>query len=197
MKSTSRRLGSVMHNERRHDVFLKGMSLLTTLPCLAEPGKIVVVGQPSRPLTDVLPFLNAMLPNVVAYSPAAGVMTLRRQPGFITLYPNKVYIIQVKDVDEGMVLLDAVRDLLNQVWARRMEIQPSAKPRQRPGFLDIWKLLPRLRCQLCGQAGCLAFAVRLAMGMARLGECPVLREPAYAGLRAQLQALVIEPGQTT
>ena len=29
-------------------------------------------------------------------------MTLRRQPGFITLYPDRVYITQVKDTDEGI-----------------------------------------------------------------------------------------------
>jgi ArsR family metal-binding transcriptional regulator len=175
------------------EALLSALTLVTTLPCLAEPGKIIVVARPSQLLSGVLPYINAVLPNVVSYSPAAGTMTLRRRPGFITLYPDKVYIIQVKDVDEGIVLLDALRDLLNQIWSRRDEIIPSAKARQRPGFLEIWKLLPRLRCQRCGQPGCLAFAVKLAMGLAMLDECPLLREQRYAGFHAQLQAIVGQP----
>jgi ArsR family metal-binding transcriptional regulator len=79
--------------------FLDALTLTRTLPCLAEPGKItpalaggarVVVARPSRTLDSVLPLIAAVAPNIISFNPAAGTLTLRRQPGFITLYPDQV-----------------------------------------------------------------------------------------------------------
>jgi ArsR family metal-binding transcriptional regulator len=172
------------------DCFVERLTLIQTLPCLADPGKIIVVGRPARSLAAVLPYINAILPNVLAYSPTAGTMTLRRQPGFITLYPDKVYITQVKDTQEGLTLLQALCDLLNQVWARRDEIVPLARPRKRPGMLDVWKLLPKSNCRVCGQQTCMAFAVGLLLGEARLRDCRPLLQPDAAGQYAALTAFL-------
>src|SRR3972149_6005558 len=45
--------------------FLDAITLTKMLPCLAEPGKIIVIGKPSRSLGDALPYLAA-LPNALA-----------------------------------------------------------------------------------------------------------------------------------
>jgi ArsR family metal-binding transcriptional regulator len=66
-------------------LYLKSITLTKILPCLAEPGKIIVIGEPSRKLDDVLPYL-ATLPNGIAYNPDTCTLTLRSQPGFISLY---------------------------------------------------------------------------------------------------------------
>ena len=115
------------------DRLVGAITLIRTLPCLADPGKIIVIGETDAPLDGVLPLLNAILPNIVSYHPFSGVMTLRRRPGLITLYPDKVMITQVADVEEGLALLAAMRDLLNQTWARRDEIQPKPEGRRCPG----------------------------------------------------------------
>jgi len=125
------------------DVLLEQLAFVTTLPCLAEPGKVVIVGRPSASLEAVLPYVNAVLPNVLAYQPAAATMTLRRQPGLISLYADKVYITQVKDAEEGLLLLDALCDLINKVWALRTTVTPSARPRRRAGAR---RLRARPRC---------------------------------------------------
>ncbi len=85
-------------------MFLDSIALTQTLPCLAEPGKIIVVGHPSRLLDEVLPYL-ATLPSIIAYNPVAHTLTFRRSPGFLTLYSDRVYITQVKDAEEGAQLL--------------------------------------------------------------------------------------------
>jgi ArsR family metal-binding transcriptional regulator len=81
--------------------FLDSLVLTKTLPCLAEPGKItpalaggarVVIAQPSRNLDGVLPLVAAVAPNIISFNPEAGTLTLRRQPGFITFYADKVMI---------------------------------------------------------------------------------------------------------
>ena len=139
------------------DPLVSAITLIRTLPCLADPGKIIVIGETDAPLDGVLPLLNAILPNVVSYHPFSGVMTLRRQPGLITLYPDKVMITQVADVAEGLALLAAMRDLLNQTWARRDEIQPGWKAAAYPGR---WTSTSCCREPLgaCGEATCTAFA---------------------------------------
>jgi len=79
-------------------MFLVAIFLIRALPCLAEPGKIIVIGKPSRPLADVLPYL-ATLPNIIAYNPQAHSLTFRRQPGFLTLYSDRVHITHDKDTE--------------------------------------------------------------------------------------------------
>ncbi len=162
------------------------ITLIRTLPCLADPGKLIVIGETGAAIDPVLPLLNAILPNVVSYHPFNGVMTLRRRPGLITLYPDKVMITQVADVEEGLALLAAVRDLLNQTWARRDEIQPRPEGRRVPRPLDVYELLPRSNCRACGEATCMAFAFGLLESHHRPDECPALAAPAFA---AQRQAL--------
>ena len=147
--------------------FLDSLMLTKTLPCLAEPGKIIVVAQPSRNLDGALPLVAAVAPNIISFNPAVGTLMLRRQPGFITFYPDKVMITQVKDTDEGLQLLSAVRDLINQCWDKRDTIQPVTAMRRAPRPLDVWTLLPQSNCKRCGEATCMAF-VRFP---AEIGGC--------------------------
>ena len=168
------------------DSLVSAITLIRTLPCLADLGKIIVIGETDAPLDGVLPLLNAILPNIVSYHPFSGVMTLRRRPGLITLYPDKVMITQVADIEEGLALLAAMRDLLNQTWARRDEIQPKPEGRRVPRPLDVYELLPRTNCRACGEATCMAFAFGLLERRHRPEECPPLADPTFA---AQNQAL--------
>ena len=116
--------------------------LVRTLPCLADPGKLIVIGETDATIDGVMPLLNAILPNVLSYHPFSGVMTLRRRPGLITLYPDKVMITQVAGREEGLALLCAVRDLVNQTWARRDEIEPRPEGRRVPRPLDVYDCRP-------------------------------------------------------
>ncbi|MCC7355657.1 MAG: hypothetical protein IT330_18100 [Anaerolineae bacterium] len=172
------------------DALIENMALIRTMPCLAEPGKIVVVGRPDRPIAAVEPFLNALLPNVITYNPQAGVMALRRKPGFITLYPDQVMITQVKDTQEGLELLAALKDLLNQVWAQREEIAPHAAPRRQARPLDVYALLPGTNCRACNEATCMAFAFALIQSQRRPEECPSLADPVFAAQRQALLEMV-------
>ena len=54
---------------------LNSLALVKTLPCLADPSKIIVIGESDAAIDSVLPLLNAILPNVISYQPFAGIMT--------------------------------------------------------------------------------------------------------------------------
>lgn len=171
------------------ELYLGSISLSRTLPCLAEPGKIIVVGRPSRTLDDVLPYL-ATLPTVIAYNPQAHALTLRRQPGLITLGRERVSITQVKDTYEGLELLAALKEAVNATWEHRHELQAAMAPRRAPRPLDIWALLPQSNCRQCGEATCMAFAFGLVQARHSPGECPPLQtESAFADRRSALEAI--------
>ena len=170
--------------------FLQSIALVKTLPCLAEPGKIIVVGKPSRSLDEVLPYL-ATLPNVIAYNPQASALTLRRQPGLITLGQERVSITQVTDTDEGLELLAALVEAINATWDHRHELVAATGARRAPRPLDIWALLPQSNCRECGEATCMAFAFGLAQGKRELAECPPLQvESAFSDRRSALEAIL-------
>lgn len=170
-------------------MYLDAIALTRTHPCLAERGKIVVVGQPESALDDVLPYL-ATLPGVIAYNPLLPALTFRRQPGFLTLYGDRVTFTQVRDVQEGLALLAALVEAINTIWEHRHELV-AIKERRRPARpLDIYALLPQTNCKRCGEATCMAFAFALLQQKRALQECPALHEVvALVEQRKALEAL--------
>lgn len=170
--------------------FLDAITLSRTLPCLAEPGKLIVSGKPSRSLAEVVPYL-ATLPGVIAYNPDACTLTFRRQAGFMTLYEDKVYITQVGDVQEGIELLQALTEAVNVTWEHRHKLQPQKAHKRAPQHLDIYALLPQTNCKQCGEATCLAFAVMLILQKRELFECAPLKEDAaFVDRRATLEVML-------
>ena len=171
-------------------MFLDSISLTRKLPCLAEPGKIIIVGKPNRSIIDVIPYL-ATLPGVIAYNPETRTLTFRRQPGFLTLNPQKIYITQVRDAEEGLELLAALKDAINATWDHRLNLKPATEKKQAPRHLDILALLPRTNCKQCGEATCLAFAVNLILHKRLLEECvPLQNEANFTDRRATLEAML-------
>lgn len=170
-------------------MFLDSIALTRTLPCLAEPGKIIVTGQPNRSLVEVLPYL-ATLPGIIAYNPDTHTLTFRRPMGFMTLYAERVYITQLKNADEGLELLAALKDAINATWAHRAELVAVTVGRHAPRPLDVWTLLPQTNCGQCGEATCMAFAFGLLQHQRSVVECPSLRaDEALIDRRATLEAM--------
>jgi ArsR family metal-binding transcriptional regulator len=153
--------------------YLDSITLVRTLPCLAEPGKIIVIGKPTRTLDDVIPYL-ATLPGIIAYNPEQRTLTFRRQPGFLTIQSQEVYITQVKDFQEGLELLAALAESINAVWEHRQELVAVTRAKRTPRPLDIWSLLPQTNCKQCGEQTCMAFVVGLLQQTRNLDECPQL-----------------------
>lgn len=171
-------------------MFLESIILTRILPCLAEPGKIIIIGKPLNPLDDVLPYL-ATLPGVIAYNPETYTLTFRRQPGFLTLYSDKVYITQVNDTQQGLDLLKALTDAINATWERRAELVALTIRRHAPRPLDIWTLLPQTNCGQCGESTCMAFACNLLLQNRSVAEClPLMAESTFIDRRATLEAML-------
>lgn len=168
-------------------MYLSGISLTRTYPCLAEPGKIIVDGNPASSLAGVIPYL-ATLPGVIAFNPSAPSLTFRRQSGFMTLYAHRVTITQVGDADEGLA---ALTEAINATWEHRQELTAVTQTRRRPRPLDVYSLLPQTNCKQCGEATCMAFAFGLIQQNHTAVECPVLsQDPSFADRHATLSAIL-------
>jgi ArsR family metal-binding transcriptional regulator len=170
--------------------YLDSILLERTLPCLAESGKIVVFGKPNRSLSDVIPYL-ASLPGVISFNPETLMLSFRRQPGYLTLTPDQVYITQVLNAEEGLQLLIALQEAVNAVWREREQLTPVTTRHQAARPLDVWALLPQTNCRKCGEATCMASAILLIQGIRFLEECPVLiDDPVLANQRTTLEAII-------
>jgi ArsR family metal-binding transcriptional regulator len=171
-------------------MYLESITLVKVLPCLADPGKVIVIGDPSRNLDDVLPYL-ATLPNVISYNPESCTLTMRRQPGFISLYSEKAYITKVKDTEEGLELFKALVDAINVTWDHREELVAMTAMKHAPRPLDIYTLLPQTNCKQCGEATCMAFACNLLLQARELEECrPLFCDEAFSERKATLAAML-------
>lgn len=178
-------------DEKTLSVFVESIRLSKTLACLAEPGKLIVIGKPNRLLDEVLPYL-ATLPGVIAYNPGACILTFRRTPGFLTLYSDKVYITQVENTDKGLALLAALKDAINATWEQRHTLTAVTKARQAPRLLDVWSLLPRSNCKQCGEATCMAFAVGLLQHKRVLTDClPLQTNSKFVDRLASLEVILV------
>ncbi len=170
--------------------YLDSITLTKTIPCLAEPGRIIVIGKPSQTLGEVLPYL-ATLPGIIAWNPETQTLTFRRPHGFMTLYNDKVYITQVVDAAEGLELFATLTEAVNAVWEKRAELVAVTTKKRAPRHLDIWELLPRSNCRQCGEATCLAFAVGLLQHKRELAEClPMQSDPSLVDHKATLEAML-------
>ncbi len=171
-------------------MYLDSITLTKTLPCLAEPGKIIVIGKPNRMIGEVIPYM-ATLPSVIGYNPVTLTLTYRRPRGFMTLYPEQVYITQVADLAEGLELLAALTDAINATWEHRAELVAVKEARRAPRHLDIYALLPQTNCKQCGEATCLAFAVQLILEQRSLKECvPLKQDPSFLDRLATLETML-------
>jgi len=171
-------------------MYLESITLTKIRPCLAERGEIIGIGDPSRKLDDVLPYL-ATLPNVISYNPETCTLTLRRQPGFISLYSEKAYITKVSDTEEGLELFKALVDAINATWDNREELVAMTARKHAPRPLDIWTLLPQTNCKQCGEATCMAFACNLLLQERKLEEClPLQADGTFVERKATLETML-------
>jgi ArsR family metal-binding transcriptional regulator len=171
-------------------MYLEHINLSKILPCLAEPGKVIVIGEPGRSLAEVIPYL-ATLPGVIAYNPDTLTLTFRRQPGFMTFYPDKVYITQVENIEVGLELFQAIVVAINATWEHRAELVAPTAARRAPRWLDIFTLVPQTNCKQCGEATCMAFAAAILQQRRSLAEClPMASDVGFSERRAAIEAML-------
>ncbi|MFN2169164.1 MAG: (Fe-S)-binding protein, partial [Anaerolineae bacterium] len=115
----------------------------------------------------------------------------------IAFWPDRLAADGLESREQAREVIDWLVELVNQTWERRDEIEPDTTTHARRQPLELFRLLPQTNCKRCGEETCFAFALKLAAGQVGLEGCaPLEEELAYAGQRAQLQALLAEKWPT-
>jgi len=165
-----------------------GAASITVLqPCVADDTKIRFVAELSGDLGEVMPYLNAVMPQV-SYSPRAQTVTYMEQHRMIVLYPRRITVAKADDIVDAWFCLERIRRQVNQTWEQRGRIEPCFETRKKPPALEILKRLPGTNCGLCGELTCMAFALRLWAGEVPVGAC----SPIFAAEHRELREALAE-----
>ncbi len=153
--------------------FLKTITLCYVAPCMADEKKIRLIGYFDQDITEILPYLNAVIKSA-SYNKGASTLTFSKERRLINLYNIKVTIAKANDIIDAWHVLDEIKVLINKTYENKLEIKPSYDEKVKVTALQIYGWLPKSNCRACGEATCLAFACRLLLGEQKLSKCAPL-----------------------
>ncbi len=167
-------------------MFLESIKIIETSPCLAEKELFKAVTRASTSLTEILPYLNAVLekPNYQTTPPS---LVFKKGIIGITIQEDKISLTKFVNITEAYEILDWIKDLINDTYESRNEITPNYIGLKKVGLLKIYSFLPKKNCKQCGEPGCMAFAGKLSKFDAEIAECPLLADPEFSDLKEKLQ----------
>jgi len=157
------------------------------MPCRSgkDPGNSEV----SDEIHQIFPYLNAVLKGCI-YNHPANTLTIRKDQKLITLHPFHITLAKIEDEREGETLLSWLKDLINETYDKRDQIQPNYSMAAELKALDVFKLLPGTNCRKCEEPTCLAFAVKLAARDIEIRKCDPLFSEKYQEKRKVLVELL-------
>src|SRR4030043_846884 len=162
------------------EMLLHSYKITRTLPCLADPEKIRVVAELSDEIHEVFPFLNAVLKGCIYNHPAL-TLTIKKDGKLLTLHAYHITLAKIEDEKEAEEILRWLKDLINETYEKRDQIEPNYSMAAALKALAIFKLLPGTNCKKWGELTCLAFAVKLVGQEIEIGICFPLFFEEYQG----------------
>ncbi len=176
--------------ENKDGGFLKTITLCYVAPCMADESKIRLIAYFDRDISEIMPYLNSVIKGA-SYNKNAPTLTYGRERRLINLYNIKVTVAKADDIIDAWKILDEVRNLINKTYEERETIQPNYEGKVKVTALQIYGWLPKTNCRRCGEATCLAFALKLLQGGQKLTACvPLTREPVFSENRKIMQEMV-------
>ncbi len=155
-------------------MFLDKIEITQIMPCIADHDRIRFFARPSQDLTEILPYLNAVI-KTATYNKAAPNLTYTMDERLITIYPEKLAAAKIYDKDDAQEVVEDLKKLINDTYAKKDEIEPLYEQRVRIQAIDLYKWLPGTNCKECGYQTCLAFAVSLLQNKVKLSSCTPLK----------------------
>lgn len=157
------------------------------MPCKADHNKIRVIIDLQQDIGDLLPYLNAIIKLGTYVGSENRSLTFQYEGRLITLYPRKVTLSKLSDLEDANYVMTYLLGLFEQTDTNRSQIIPIDEQRPHPNPMEIYKRLPRTNCRLCGEAACMAFAVKLIHQELELEACTPLGEEKYQQNKQELQ----------
>jgi len=156
--------------------------------CNPSSQKVNALADLSEDISEVLPYLNTVLKGL-QYHHDEKFLTVKRKGHVITFWPRQIAVTKLEDEKEAREVIEELKEIVNETYANRDHIKPTYTSRPIPRPLDIFKLLPGKNCKECGEATCLAFALKLINDETELNQCPLLSEKEFEANRIKLKQL--------
>ncbi|MFC2027739.1 (Fe-S)-binding protein [Chloroflexota bacterium] len=160
------------------------------MTCIADSDKIRVIASLSDPIDEVFPYLNAVIKNIT-YNHKSKIVVLKRGYRLITIYSDMVTMAKIDDEQDAVRIMQWIQETTNRVWEQRHEITPLFQQQQLLRPLDVYGLLPKTNCKLCGESTCFAFACALLAGTRNIDQCSPLDQSQYAKAKDYLWSTLI------
>lgn len=141
-------------------------------------------------ISAVLPYLNASLGRAI-YLPDRPALSWRHEERNIGFWPRQIAVDHIESREQVEVVVGHLVDLVNRVWDNRGLTEPDHSTHKQLQPLELFRLLPRTNCRLCGEATCFNFALKLVAAQADLSACqPLAQNPELETNRRQIEQLV-------
>ena len=176
-------------------MLLQSYRITRILPCLADPEKIRVIAELSDEIHEVFPFLNATVKGCI-YNHPANTLTIRKDGKLLTLHFKHITLAKVEDEKEAEEVLQWLKNLINETYQSRDQIEPSYSKGEDLKALDVFRLLPGTNCKRCDEPTCLAFAVKLAARDIEVTKCAPLFSEKFQEKQRVLFELLKATGHT-
>jgi len=160
---------------------------------LADAKKLRLKARPSSDISEVLPYLNAILENGL-FNRHAPALSFNKEFRRINLYPNEITITKALNTTDAFQVIDEIKELINDTWAQKEHITPDYTKRVKPNVLQVYELLPKTNCKQCQEPTCLAFAAKLIQGEQKTDHCLPLQDSKNVELREALEELALVLG---
>ena len=174
-------------------MLLHSYNITRTLPCLADPEKIRVIAELSDEIQEVFPYLNSILKGCI-YNHEALALTIKKDGKLFSLHFRHITLAKIEDEKEAEEILRGLKDLINETYEKRDQIEPDYSRGADLKALDIYRLLPGTNCKKCGELTCLAYAVKLAGQETGIMQCVPLFLGNYQEKRKVLLELLHAAG---
>jgi ArsR family metal-binding transcriptional regulator len=171
-------------------MFLDDYTLRVVLSdCNPSSQKVNALADLSNDISEVLPFLNTVLKGR-QYNQEERSLTVKRGGHFITFWPRQIAITKLEDENEARIVMEELKQVLNETYEGRDQIKPGYTSRPIPRSLDIFKLLPGKNCKECGEPTCMAFSLKLVNDEIGWKQCPLLLTKEFEKNRLKLKEVL-------
>lgn len=163
------------------------------LPCLADPEKIRFVASIDEDISEILPYLNSILPKAI-YNHSDKSLTITMGERIITIYPNRISAGKINDENDANEVIKWIKEKIEYCIKNRDKINPDYRRRDKLEVLHVYKLLPQKNCKKCCENSCLAFSMKLVNEEKTILDCKEIFLPEYDEKRKLLFEMLKSSG---
>ena len=161
--------------------------------CDTSAESVGAIATTPRDISPVFPYLNSVIKGC-RYREAEKILSFRHQGCRVILEPHRMAAARFEDRVSASSFMEALKDLINRTWAQRHTIAPTSKSCDSLKFLDVYALLPKTNCGECGEATCMALAVKVVREDACIARCRPLWDEERKEERESLLSMLIGAG---